>query len=412
MLGLQVKTLLEHAGAAAFVREFQERHLGELESALRVRWDAVQEGQEPWVEAEPWESRVQAHLEALQVGGPVAVECARGLLGSEDEDMDKARAALMCLASHPPETRGWEAVAEGWGEGEEEKEVVWRQALALAQGPWVVAQVDRLLRDPRAELRAAAAWVLGWRQEGEPRGLMALLEDESLQVRQVAALGLGRWGYRPALPVLERALSLSMQSVEEPLLEGLLRLGSERARLHCRETCKLSHEVPEHYLRLLGLVGAAEDWRLLRRWCGLPDTATAALEALGVLGVAASVPLLLECLEAREEEVSQAAASALELLGGKLPGLEEAQDRHTVSAAWQRWWGQRRWELEQGGRWRRGQPWSLSACVEELAAPHSPNEVRRRVAREVVLRNPQAQGLEVDWPVRRQRQVLERWRQR
>jgi hypothetical protein len=162
-----------------------------------------------------------------------------------------------------------------------------------------------------------------------------------------------------------------------------------------------------------------------------PELMLAALEALGILGVPAAVPLLLEHLSHNKTAVKEAAAKALTLMTGA--GLtekvrlfdedaaesDEAEESwrevtrpSTDATAWRTWWAEHRTRLEGKSRLRLGKPYSLDSCIEELAHPRSPFDARARAALEVDIRSGEPIGFQPDWPVRSQRQAIEQWRRR
>jgi hypothetical protein len=78
---------------------------------------------------------------------------------------------------------------------------------------------------------------------------------------------------------------------------------------------------------------------------------------------------------------------------------------------WTQWWDGHEPRFSGSRRFRRGKPLSLGICVEELADPNGPFEVRERAAQELRIHSKQAIGFEPDWPIRRQRAAIDRWQQ-
>jgi hypothetical protein len=271
-------------------------------------------------------------------------------------------------------------------------------------------------------VRAAAAALLGYRREGEPARLILLLEDGEGAVRGAAAVALALLGHRPALLSIESLLAHSPPEQAGPLVQAALLLGSRRALTFCRQLCNSGAPPPE-LPRLLALAGDAQELPVLLRLCARPGFTESALEALGLLGLSTAVPKLMEHLEAEDPRHRQAAASALGILSGAGPelkvqvaaGKDEEEGREweqwsTAPQAWRRWWERHGRHFEGGQRWRHGRRFTLEGCLEELEEPRGLLAARSRTALELVLRSGRPFDFEPDWPVRRQRESLARWR--
>ncbi|MCY1072975.1 hypothetical protein OV287_00635 [Archangium sp. miwbw1] len=414
------KTLLDHSGAESFLREFQEEHLSEVEFLLRQRKRLLHEAGARWTDAEETETRLARHLAAMRASAEVSLGCAREAVASGDDG--QFLAGLHVLASLAPQEAGIAPLLQAREASLEEVLPTWTEALAFAAHPELADCCSRALVDAHPRVRAAAAALLGHRREGEPSRLMPLLEDGDGGVRSTAALALARLGHRPALPSIESLLAHSPTEHTEPLARAALLLGSRQALTFCRQLCN-SGMPPPTLPPLLALAGDTQDLPVLRRLCTRqPPLTEAAFEALGLLGLAAAVPELLEQLEAENPRQRQAAASALGLLSGAGPGLkvrvaagegeEAGQEQEAWSTdlrAWRQWWEAHGRQFEGGQRWRHGRRFTLEGCLEELEDPHSPLAVRSRTALEWRLRSGRPLDFEPDWPVRRQREALARW---
>lgn len=413
------KTLLDHPGAEAFLREFQEEHLSEVEFLLQQRRRLLHGSGDHWTDAEEPETRLARHLAAMRASTEVALGCAREAVASGDDG--QFLAGLHVLASLAPHEASIDMLLLSREAALEEVLPAWTEALALALHSEVAECCTRALADGRPQVRATAASLLGHRREGDPSRLMLLLEDEDDSVRGAAALALARLGHRPALPSIETLLAHSPPEQAEPLARAALLLGSRRALTFCRQFCNSSHPPPA-LPRLLALAGNAQDLPVLHRLSARPSFAEASLEALGLLGLSAAVPVLLAQLEAEHPRHRQSAASALGLLSGAGPELkvrvaarEDEEEGHeqeqwsTDPRAWRQWWKAHGHRFEGGQRWRHGQRFTLEGCLEELEDPHSPLTVRSRAALELVIHYGRPLDFEPDWPVLRQRESLTRW---
>jgi hypothetical protein len=76
---------------------------------------------------------------------------------------------------------------------------------------------------------------------------------------------------------------------------------------------------------------------------------------------------------------------------------------------WRGWWKKHEGRFDARRRYRRGRPFEVGCCIDELEAPQSPFALRARAALELSIRaaRPGASlSLEPDWPVVRQQGAL------
>lgn len=413
--------LLEHPGAPEFLREFQEEHLSELAFLLVQRRRYLHDPEVEWPDIESLEVRIRHHTEAMQAGGDVAIVCAReALLGEELDELTAAVHAIVPLGECLAE------VMTRMAEADPALLPCFIEGLMLVRHPQLSERLGALLSASRPDVRAATARILGHRHDSGGGPLMPLLDDPVPEVRAAAALAVAELGHQPALPVLERKLTQAPAAELDIWALAALRLGSTRALHVCRQSSHAAGTLAPRVPWLLGLAGDAQDFASLRQFCMRPELTSVALEALGLLGVPAAVPLLLEHLGHDMTGVKKAAAKALSLMTGA--GLtekvhvrdEDASEEDeawfevtqpsTDAAAWRAWWAEHGSRLEGKSRLRHGQPYRLDSCIEELAHPRSLFEERARAALELDIRSRQAVGFQPDWPVRRQRQAIEQWR--
>lgn len=422
------RSLLEHPSSPEFFREFQEEHLSELAFLLAQRQRYLHDPEVEWLDVEPLDVRIARHVEAMQVGGDTALTCVREVL--ESEAPDEFTAGVYARVLMDPGGNGISEMLARMAEADTVLLPCFIEALTLAHHPQLSEKLQGLLSAPRPEVQVATARILGHRHDTGGGPLLPLLDATAPEVRAAAALAVSELGYRPALSTIERKLNQTSLDELDVWAFAALRLGSSRALQVCRQAGQAAGTIPPRLPWLLGLAGEVQDFGLLRQLCRQPALMVGALEALGILGVPAAVPLLLEHLGHEKAEVRDAAAKALTLMTGA--GLtekvmnrdEDAADEgssdedwrevtrpSTDAAAWRAWWAEYGSRLEGISRLRFGKPYGLDSCIEELAHPRSPFDARVRAALELGIRSGQTVGFQPDWPIHRQRRAIEHWRQ-
>ena len=409
--------------ASEFLRDFQEEHLSELAFLLAQRRRHLHNPEVEWPDIESLEVRILRHGEAMQAGGDTAIACAREALASEAPD--ELTAGIHAIVSH---TDGLTEMLAHMAEANEERLPCFTEALTLVHHLQLSERLKALLSSPRPEVRATTARILGHRHESGAEPLLPLLDDAVPEVRAAAALAVSELGHQPTLPALERKLTQAPADELDVWILASLRLGSSRALHICRQASQATGTIFPRIPWILGLAGDAQDFGSLRQLSGRPELTRAALEALGILGVPASVPLLLEHLAHNNAGVKEAAAEALALMTGagltekvqvfdEVAADDDASESSrevtrpsTDAAAWCAWWAEHRSRLEGKSRLRLGQHHTLDSCIEELAYPRSPFAARARAALELDIRSGQTWGFQPDWPIHRQRQTIDHWR--
>lgn len=417
-------TLRHHIGFPEFFHEFQEEHLSEIEFLLGQRQRHVRDPEFAWPALANMEDRLEAHVDAMCVGGAPALELAREAMAGGDEAQTMAGLYVVASFEEADGADGLGAVLHSMEEAAADLLYVWEEVLVLSEQPRVSERMLPLLSSPRAEVRATVTRALLRRHGGTPESLLPLLGDTSPEVRSAAVMALAQLGYGPAITTVENLLQYVPLLEWEPLTVAALYLSSPRALRHCRQACQSGGELPPGFPWLLAMAGEERDLPILQKLCAHPKLASHALRAVGILGIPSSVPFLLEHLSSDALEVRLAAGAALNLLTGAnlyvtAQAMEEGADGdepgreihlpHTDAATWAQWWDGHQPRFSGSRRFRLGKPFSLGVCIEELAAPHSTFDSRERAAKELRIHSGQAIGFEPDWPIRRQRAAIARW---
>lgn len=178
------------------------------------------------VELEPLPTRAGF----LRLGGPTldvpdAAEALAWRLEHLDESLEVQQAVARALADAGSPEILMEAIA-----AEEDPAVrgPLLDGLRKVDGEAALALLVRELDSPEAENRCEAARILGYREDGGP-ALVTLLDDESDDVRAIAARGIGWIGYEPGFEALVPLRSDASAEVARHAERSLDRIDAKRA---------------------------------------------------------------------------------------------------------------------------------------------------------------------------------------
>lgn len=402
----------------AFNRALYVEHLDEIASlrALRDAMAATEDGHAGLADVE---ARLEAHVDALQVGGAAASRVCRAAAGPQTEpDAAFALAFVACRtldatllarvranAAEPPAVQ---AVAQAlrlalplsWAD-------FLVRALAASTPPWLgalleVAAQRRVRCTPQALAALDAAPREALRLLGRTAGADALatvLErraDPDPGVRLEAMIAALRLGDRRTLGfVLERAPT-------DPIAQLVLGLGGGPQALPVLVAAATAERGSLQAVAALGLLGEGVAWSTLLALLERAPMAEAAARALWL--IAGGGPQL-EVV--RPDEVDPDALTADERRAWEADGVAprradgspygtRAVVPATVAAMWRAWAAANRIAPTAGRRLRWGRPYSAAAALDALVAPSLHPQLRRLAAEEFAIRFGADGGLEVD----------------
>jgi HEAT repeat protein len=406
-----------------------ERHFAEIGFLLSQRPGYCDDPRVGWRRTIELEQRIGRHLDALAAWGAPGLgeACDAALTLALGEDA--LLGAVLALASSGGDPDPWPRLIAALRAAEPPAIALWVQGLSLAVDDGIGERLAPLLLAEGPDLRVAAATVMGYRRLADPGATASLLQAlepgrAPAAVRDAAALALGKIGVPAAAPGIDRALRHG--PITGPLVEAALYLGVPSALDIVRWSIRDGVEVePEVYVAL-ALGGAAADASLLlqvseRR----PDARRAVSTALGVLGVASTVPALIDRLADEDPGVARVAAEALHRITGASlqekkwvpddPG--DPRPPPAVGAAGDGTWVERvsadraAWTAhclahplagDPGQRFRRGRPFRLEECVAEAEDATTNARLRAVAIRELRARLARPAGVEPDDWVARQ----------
>jgi len=390
MRGFRVGLYLEHLEEASFL--YDQLTFAEPDPELT------------WLDRADDEERLEAHLDALVVGGDLALAvCVQQAV---DGDVGELYAAV-CTFGRQNDTERFDAVLDALDPGDEERVRAVADALCDEAPDGWQDRCAGLLDAGDPALQTIGARVLGYRRwAGRSERLADLLESPDPGVLKTAAWALGCLQVDAARLSLSRLLQHENTDVCRAAVYALLRLGEPTAISFCARMV----ESASWTLIPLGLAGAPSHRPYLQDAASSEDASPDSLLALGLLGDPAAVDLLLYQLA--DDRLAGPAAEALHLLTGagltetvfvpeeidedelfdeeldayrrgKLPTRADGQPygtevtRLTQDAdTWRAWWADHSRHFLSGNRYVLGARHSPAALLGGLAAPSSPAGMR------------------------------------
>ncbi len=426
------ETLAEVPSGDGFRVGLYLEHLEEAASHWEQRPADRENPELAWHDLGDEEARLEAHLDALVLGGDLAlavcrqqalegdagelhaalrVFCRQGrsdlvgmaMEGVDPEDEDALDAMSDALVAELPEA--WEAGALRADRlGDPRRLRLAADLVAHRQVPGRDALLDALPGAPPS-LRARIVRALGRAADGIVEGAVRpLLDDDDPEVRLEAAVALLRSG-APEAPA-----AVLREARTDPALVPALALAGHGG------VVPWLHEVLRH-----------------------PPSAAAAADTLGLLGDPRSVPPLVDALAT---DAAAEAARALEMIKGAgltddafvedVPDDDELFDDERARLArgepltppgepprgttivlpstdaerWRAWWDEHAGRFAEADRFRLGRPAGPEAQVASLAAPYVPHRLRRWIADELAVRYRMPVPFDAGWEVPRQRAAL------
>jgi uncharacterized protein (TIGR02270 family) len=408
-------------------------HLEEASFLYEQRLTYLQDPEVNWPSLRSWEERFEAHVDALVLGGDLALEVCRQR--AAEGDIGEMHAALRVFCRHRQKKDAF-AVLIALDPADDKAVRAASQALRWdAPREWVDELLQFGPRD-RVHLTRVLAQVIGFRRfECETFLTSAVTMQPPLGLSDLA-WALGRVGTVQSAPVLSVLLESEDERTCEAAAIALMRLGDERS---VRRAMQHAH-AHAWARRVLAIGGGAKAVGVLLDSIRAGTTDMAAVLALGLLGDLAAVSPLVDLLD--DEDLSEPAAVALNTITGAglyadvfIPELvdpdelsrdeREAFDRDgTVPLrggrpfgnferrpllkkdSWRAWLEREKARFSREHRWRMGKPYGPAALVECLKADATPFAVRMFTYEELVVRYGLDVPFEVELPVRQQTRFL------
>jgi len=401
-------------GMAAYHDDLYEEHLEEAAFLFEQRVLLSDDPEVDWPEVADEEARLEAHLDALRIGGPLSQKARQAAMEADDPGLVHALTSLFCLEG---DQEGLLAYLDARPLDREGSHALFAALLAHAPRDWQ----DPLARTIADRDEPIAEALLRYAALRCPPASPHLFEELAQRQDLFGALALARagCGLRAAIPDLFH-LADSDGSEAMPASLALLCLG-DRRQLDDLER----GDDPVRLARFaitLGIAGRSIGPLLRARRSG--QNALETLLGLGFFGEPAAVAPLIEALD--DPDLAEAAAMALYLITGfaereevfvpeepdedenteQDPPGEMIQRLSRSPEAWRDWWRAHETDFDRGRVYRLGEPISADAVLESLAAPATPNRLRRWIVPELQIRYGGSIALDIALPVARQQQLL------
>jgi hypothetical protein len=420
-------------------REFKlglyREHLAESSFLYEQRLAHLADHEVKWPDLRNLEERFEAHIDALVIGGELALQACR-----EHADSGEMHAVLCVFCRHDLKDEAFALLNAIDPTDHQAVGAVSRALRSEAPAGWRDDLLGRLQHE-NPDLTHVLARVAGFRRYPcEELLARRLAASPSLGTADLA-WALGRVGSPRLLPLLSTLLESDDDEICEAAGVALLRLGDDRVLQ------RAMRDAPSRTWarRVLGIGGSSRSVNLLLEVLEGPAPDDAAVLALGLLGDLAAVTPLLERLE--DEALGAAAAVALNTITGA--GLygeifvrdkfdpdelsEEEREAYEKDgtlptrfgepygnwergplrdrAGWQAWLHDNKHRFSREHRWRMGYPYGPSALFDCLRCATSPYAVRSATYEELVARYGFDMPFEVELRVSQQAQCLRRARE-
>ena len=430
-----VQTALRPA-ASCFAVQLYEEHIDEAALLYLQRatllGDSFATG---WRRVGSLEQRLEAHVDALMVGGDLALQTCVERRATEDDAGELYVAARLFA-----QQRQWDAVRKL---AEEAGAPTPRTVSALAH-----ALVRELPHDFGASFRSRGSgdglWtcalldVIGRRQSDRDDIALDALRSTDPLILTAAIRTVGQLRDRRATAMLHHVMRTHPESsLRSDAALALARIGDPHVIASCAAAAR-DESWPFLCIGLAGgrpavavLLGAIEQGRVVEQ----------ALPSLGLLGEISAVEPLLDHLG--DQVLAGTASLALDLITGaglmdQLPdqqpvhedelfpeekacltpgsSVAEHDPEHAGTRAtrlstnrerWSAWWETNRARFVPGVRYRGGKPHSPRALIECLSSDESPRAIRELAHAELVIRYGTSAGFSTEWLVGEQQRAID-----
>jgi len=398
-----------------------------------------------WLETHELTLRLDAHVDAMELGGNTAYKISVDALeGGDEEELIGAVYILGTIL--PDSVQHLVILANAIMEAGDDAIECYIFSFKYAKHPKLSIKLLPLLQHDKPVIRAAIAEILGYRGDTDPHRIWPLFHGQDESVKTAAMVAVMRLGFKEAVPAMEQAVLENKDMFNEHRVFPLLMLGSKKALEFSRRACQSADYIKPQYPIYLALGGKEQDIVHILKALEFENMNLAVLEALGIFGSLKGVNTLMKFLSSPEAEEKLAAAKSLNQISGaqlvetltdiekeeeeadidpeditgkpaasgeeKQPGDEltiEIKQDCTDKVRWMQWWQENKTRFDSSIRYRHGKCYSFLFCLEEIAHPQTKFDDRQRAYHELVMRSGHHIPFEPDWFVDKQIEALKKW---
>lgn len=416
-----------------FERGLHAEHLEEVSFLYEQRLGQLKNPAMAWSGLAEIEDRIEAHLDALVVGGELALEVCRERAAQGDFGELFAAVSVFCRSQRPPLLA---ELLRTLDPQDRPKAAAMADALKYELPAEWTAFVEQAIATRDARLLPLLAAVSGYRRLSTGAALYARLRSAiEPAVEAIDALGrmqtlesadmLTRWLRHPRKEVQAASTVALLRLGQSPLMQdgaagggclGLALGGGRAAVASLMETIEHGQATPDGLLAL-GLLGDPSALRALHQCLDVKALAEPAALALSWISGADLAQEVFVPEAVNEDELfplELAAWRARKTPPTRSDGKPFGENIRKLSVdpqAWRQWFVENAGHFEPRMRYRCGQPFTPAALVDNLAQPHSHPRLRQMAAHELVVRYRCDVPFEVDMPVDRQWAAIDDMRQ-
>lgn len=411
-------------------------HIEEASFLYEQRLSLLHDPEITWKDVGEFEDRFEAHIDALVVGGELALEVCRE--HAEDSDFGELHAAIRVFCR---QQKG-ELLADVWRDIDpEDVERVKAMSDALREecpDNWRHI-LTKVILGAHVNRIPVAVPVVGYKRIKEEASLIGALPNVPTGMMPEIIRALGRVGEKSTccatlLPLLKNG----DDSVCAEVALSLLRLGEKNVISTLLLNAQCNKSWP---LIPLGLSGDRQAVHVLLERTKQGTANGECFVALGLLGDLSVVSALHNALE--DEALAEFATTGLQLISGanlyeelfvpeevdedelfeeeleiykkegKVPTKPDGQPfgetiRHLSQNPqdWEKWFEENRSKFDPKYRYRYGKMYSPDSLLETLKSEQTPNRIRQYAIEELKIRYNADFPIEIDMPVAQQEKIL------
>ncbi|NNF16555.1 MAG: hypothetical protein HKN70_07390 [Gammaproteobacteria bacterium] len=420
--------------ARLFARDLYEEHLEEAGFLSEQRASLLFDPEISWRDIKDFESRLEAHLDALVIGKNLALEVCRAKVMECDPWELNTIVRVFCRQRRKDYVF---KLLSSVDTGDVEISKAIAHALRQEAPPAWQEDLIRVLQGSQNYLDGIIGHVAGYRRFPAAAAISKKLVGQNYNTLRELIWALGRVGDDTTIPKLREMLTHDNAEVCSEAALALSRLGDS----HPMRSGLMEAQLKSWPRYCLGVAGNKQAVSVLLDILksGKPDVDV--IQSLGLLGDLSAVTPLLDVLG--HEELGATAAIALNTITGaslqseifvadkfdeeelfeeerevyeregKLPSRQDKTpyghwqtQANRGKADWRRWLTEHRDKFDRSIRWRAGMPYGPRALASSLSSTTTPNAVRGAIYEELVCRYRIPIPFEADLPVHQQERFL------